>query len=207
MPGISYGSTVISGLSSSSVVLSSLQAAKDRIVLTGNLTSSIQLILPAWVKGWSIINNCTGNYSVICKTAAGSGVVVKTGYTARVYGDGVNIYKDQGDAAQYDVGNGNGQIPDMSLFGFSGNYFKQPNGWITQMFSLELPSGVTQGNVSFPVPFPSRCAGAVASGASTVGFSLNPGVMTFNISSSTVLAWRRYGSTDASSLTVIAMGF
>lgn len=207
VPGTTYGTTVISGLTSSSVILTSLQAAKERIVLSGALTSNINVILPAWVYSWSIVNNCTGNFSVICKTASGSGVIVRPGYSAKIYGDGVNIYKDLGEAAQRDIGNGSGQVPDMSLFPFSGNYFQQPNGWITQMFSLELPAGVVQGNVNFPMPFPSSCRGAVASGASTVGFSLNPGILTFNISSPTVLAWRRFGSTDASAITIIAMGF
>ena len=89
-----YGVTAVSGLSNASVVLSSLQAAKDRIILTGALSANINLTFPTWTKSWTIVNNCTGAFSVTCKTLSGSGVVVPAGQTAAIVGDGVNIIQD-----------------------------------------------------------------------------------------------------------------
>ncbi|WP_174822354.1 hypothetical protein [Pantoea sp. CCBC3-3-1] len=91
VPVNSYGSTAITGLSSSSVTLTTLQASKNTIILAGSLTSNINLIAPAWLKTWEIVNNCTGAYSVTVKTPAGTGVAVPTGSNARLQGDGTNI--------------------------------------------------------------------------------------------------------------------
>jgi len=63
-------------------------------------------------------------------------------------------YLGLGEAAKRNVGNTPNQIPDMSFFNFGGSWFKQPNGWIIQGFSMTLPAGVTSGTVTFPVPFP-----------------------------------------------------
>lgn len=90
VPINNYGITQIT-LSSSSVVLSSLQAAKDRIILSGTLTSNVNLIFPSWIKSWVVHNNCTGNFTVNCKTAAGSGVIVIPGLVSRIFCDGINL--------------------------------------------------------------------------------------------------------------------
>lgn len=92
VPAESYGITTISGLSGSGVVLSSLQAAKNIIILNGTLTSNIALTFPAWVKQWKVINNCTGSFSVTCKTPSGSGVVINQSNVSDIFGDGTNIY-------------------------------------------------------------------------------------------------------------------
>ncbi|MDI3361135.1 phage tail protein [Lelliottia sp. V89_10] len=91
VPINNYGVTNITGLSGSSVTMSSLQAAKDRIILSGVLTANINLIFPAWIKSWVVHNNCTGNFNVTCKTSSGSGVVVIPGLVSRLFCDGVNI--------------------------------------------------------------------------------------------------------------------
>lgn len=204
VPGIAYGTTTLSGLTSSSVVLSSLQAAKDRIVLTGTLTANINIVLPAWVRSWSIVNMCSGNFSVICKTAAGSGVSVKTGYSAKIYGDGVNIYKDLGDASQKDVGNSTGQIPDMSFFTSGDKYFRMPNGFIVQTFQITLPTNGTTGTVSFPTPFPNNCIGVTSGGASLSG--VNPGILTFDYSNKNTLRWWRFSATELTNASITAIG-
>ncbi|ULH09876.1 tail fiber protein [Serratia marcescens] len=71
--------------------LSALDAAHDLIVISGQLTGNVQLIFPAWVKHWKIINSATGNFSLTCKTASGSGVVVNAGFLTDIYGDGTSI--------------------------------------------------------------------------------------------------------------------
>lgn len=94
VPSGGYGITTITGLSGSSLTLSSLQASKERIVLSGTLTSNINLIVPAWIFRWTVVNNCTGNFTVTVKTPSGSGVAVPTGLAAYLYGDGTNIQQD-----------------------------------------------------------------------------------------------------------------
>lgn len=92
VPVGSYGSTTISGLSATSITLTTLQASKDRIILSGSLTANINIVVPAWNKSWTIVNNCTGAYSVTIKTPSGTGVEIPSGgATSKIYGDGTNI--------------------------------------------------------------------------------------------------------------------
>jgi len=91
VPADSYGVTSVTGLGSSSVTLSTLQASRDRIVLTGTLTANINVIVPAWRKSWTVVNNCTGPFSVTFKTVSGTGVVIPASSQASIVGDGANI--------------------------------------------------------------------------------------------------------------------
>lgn len=88
-----YGATAITGLAGSSVTLTTLQASRDRITLSGTLTANINLVVPAWIKRWEIVNNCAGAFSVTIKTPTGTGVTVASGATAIVQGDGANIVR------------------------------------------------------------------------------------------------------------------
>ena len=90
VPINNYGVTQIT-MTSGSIVMSSLQAAKDRIIISGALTANVNLIFPAWIKSWVVHNNCTGNFTITCRTASGSGVVVIPGLVSRLFCDGVNI--------------------------------------------------------------------------------------------------------------------
>lgn len=94
VPSENYGVTAITGLSASSVTLSTLQASKERITLAGTLSSNINLILPAWTKRWTIVNGCSGSYNITVKTPSGTGVSIPSGLTANIIGDGTNITQD-----------------------------------------------------------------------------------------------------------------
>jgi hypothetical protein len=94
IPYGSYGNTSITGLTSSSVTLTTLQASKDKIILSGALTANINIVLPAWVKRWEVINNCTGAFSVTVKTPSGTGAALSSGQKATLSGDGTNITAD-----------------------------------------------------------------------------------------------------------------
>lgn len=91
VPSGAYGTTAITGLSGSSVTLTTLQASKDRITLAGTLTANINVVVPAWIKRWEIINNTTGSFAVTVKTPSGTGIPVASGYNAILQGDGINI--------------------------------------------------------------------------------------------------------------------
>lgn len=76
-------------MSSSNVTLTPLQYGRPVVLITGTLTADLNLIFPAIPFEWSVINQTTGNFSITCKTPAGTGVVVKS--TAMIVGDGTNI--------------------------------------------------------------------------------------------------------------------
>lgn len=91
-PLASYGITAVAGLTNANVTLTPAQFSKPIITLAGTLTGNVQIIFPANKKQWTLINNCTGAFSVTCKTAAGSGIIVPgSGGIQLVFGDGTNI--------------------------------------------------------------------------------------------------------------------
>lgn len=86
-----YGSADIA-LSSSDVTLTAPQYAKGILVLSGTLSASVNVILPAIVGRWLIQDNTTrGGNTITVKTAAGTGFAVSAGIN-QVWGDATNIY-------------------------------------------------------------------------------------------------------------------
>jgi len=120
IPSGVYGVTTITGLSGSSVTLTTLQASKDRITLAGTLTANINLVVPAWVKSWDVVNNCGGAYSVTIKTPSGNGVQIPNGLTAYVVGNGVDILQDNAL-----LGN-SGRLLNVQQFTSTGTYNPTP---------------------------------------------------------------------------------
>ena len=83
-------------MTNANVTLTPLQYGKPVIVISGLLTANLNLIFPSIVAEWTVINNTTGPYTVTCKTAAGTGVVVNSAQA--IVGDGTNIYSAVNDA-------------------------------------------------------------------------------------------------------------
>ncbi|KTI66976.1 hypothetical protein ASV01_11740 [Enterobacter kobei] len=156
VPLDNYGVTNIAGLAATNVTLSSLQAAKERIVLTGTLTSNIAIIFPAWMASWTVVNNCTGAFTVTCRTASGGGVNVQTGTTAYITCDGVSITAEN--PIMVAAGSKSSQAVNFGQFastlGTSGQQ-KLPSGliikWGEQLLSTQNM------NVTFPEAFPNLC--------------------------------------------------
>ncbi|WP_159124736.1 glycine-rich domain-containing protein [Enterobacter roggenkampii] len=94
IPLDSNGYTTKSGLTNANVTLTTLEASRERIILSGTLTANINLIVPAWSKKWTVVNNCSGSFSVTIKTTSGTGISIPAGMTAYVVGDGTNIIQD-----------------------------------------------------------------------------------------------------------------
>ncbi|EPN8209652.1 hypothetical protein ACT3PL_004480, partial [Yersinia enterocolitica] len=95
VPAFTYGTTAVTGLAAANVTLTALQAANERITLAGVLTANINLIFPSWRKEWVVVNNCTGSFSVTCKTPGGTGIAVAAGGAVRIIGDGTNIISNE----------------------------------------------------------------------------------------------------------------
>lgn len=77
-------------MTNANVTLTPLQYGRPIVLITGTLTANLNLIFPSIADQWTVINNTTGAFSITCKTAAGSGVVVSI--PSSIVGDGVNIY-------------------------------------------------------------------------------------------------------------------
>ncbi|NWA62958.1 hypothetical protein HX773_18805 [Pantoea sp. B9002] len=152
VPSGVYGTTAITGLSGSSVTLTTLQASKDRITLAGTLTANINLVVPAWIKRWEIVNNCTGSFAVTVKTPNGTGVAIATGTVINVLGDGTNI------VATYSPG---AQIGAPIVMTSTGTY--TPSSAAVKFVDVELYAA---GGGAAGVPAYTNNTGSVGGGAS-----------------------------------------
>jgi len=79
-------------MASASVTLTPSQYGKPVIVITGTLTANLNLIFPAIVGEWSILNNTTGGYTVTGKTATGVGVPLQP--VDRIVCDGTDMHSN-----------------------------------------------------------------------------------------------------------------
>jgi hypothetical protein len=86
-----YGIAAVTGLTNANVTLTPAQYGCPVITLAGTLTGNIQIIFPASIPRRLVANNTTGNYTVTCKAAAGTGAVVIQGGAREFYGDGTNL--------------------------------------------------------------------------------------------------------------------
>ena len=98
VPGAAYGATSLA-LTNTNVTLTPLQAMKKILIFTGTLTGNVVITLPAWVYDWTVVNQCTGNFTLTLTTSGGSGAVVAQGGTTRLRGDGTNINSDVNNVA------------------------------------------------------------------------------------------------------------
>lgn len=90
------GASAVS-ISTANITMSCLAAARPVLILSGALTGNRFLYIPNWAKHWTIINNCTGSYSVIVSTVSGvATAAIPSSIIANVYCDGnLNVTKLQ----------------------------------------------------------------------------------------------------------------
>lgn len=94
-PFYRYDWSPITGLVGGTRTLTLMEARSRVIVLTGVLGSNQAVEFPTGLREWLVINSTTGAFTLTCKTAAGTGVVVPNGggsNATQIYGDGTNIY-------------------------------------------------------------------------------------------------------------------
>jgi hypothetical protein len=95
IPAYSYGSAIVPGLTGGVVVLTATQAKKKLVILQGVLGSNLQIVVPARIADWLIVNQTSGAFSTVVKTASGTGVTVPQGGSSAptgVYCDGTNVF-------------------------------------------------------------------------------------------------------------------
>lgn len=73
------------------VVLTVVEAANQFLEFTGTLTANINVIVPASVRLYYVVNSTSGAFRLTVKTAAGSGESVASGGLAELYCDGTNV--------------------------------------------------------------------------------------------------------------------
>lgn len=88
---VANGVTEVDVAGDTDVSLNTDQARIAMVKLTGTLTGDIDVIFPDTERGYVIINNTSGSFSVTCRTSAGSGLTVPQGGTRWVRSDGANL--------------------------------------------------------------------------------------------------------------------
>lgn len=104
VPLIAYGTTTVN-TTGGTTTLTPAQGMKPRIVVSGALVSNAIIVVPNWVREWTVVNNTSGAFTVTIK-ASGAGVTVLQGSNARITCDGaVCDYagKAGATAAQFDA--------------------------------------------------------------------------------------------------------
>lgn len=80
-------------------ILNAAQLASGFIIVSGALTSDVNLIVPATLGRWIVINATTGAFKVGCYASGGSGVLISQGSLDAVACDGTNVKYQMDDAA------------------------------------------------------------------------------------------------------------
>jgi hypothetical protein len=84
------------------------------IQLSGTLTSSVDVVIPAVSKDYVVRNATSGAFTVTMKVA-GTGVALPQGATSHIFTDGVTVRSAWGTGANFDVGTGDSNIPQVSV--------------------------------------------------------------------------------------------
>lgn len=113
------------------------QARNAVLVLSGTLTANQNLIVPTVNKFYAVRNATTDGFSVVVKTASGSGVTLANGLTQLMYCDGTNVVlaSPPMNAANGDLAvagnifsNGSPVMPTGSIIEYGGA--TAPTGWL-----------------------------------------------------------------------------
>lgn len=91
VPDFSEGVASVT-MTSANITLSPAQYGKSTIVLSGAITSDLNLIFPQIAATWAVLNTTTGGFKITAKTAAGVGSPIAAGFVGQVICDGTEIY-------------------------------------------------------------------------------------------------------------------
>jgi hypothetical protein len=152
-----YGITAVTGLTNANVTLSSTQYGKNIITFAGTLTGNVQIIFPTSKREWLVINNTAGQFTLTCKTAAGTGTAITQGGYSRIYGDGTNINA---------VSNA-GRLLGVQIISATGTYTPTPG--MSFVIVPGVGGGAAGGGTGATGGSTSCAAGGGASGSYAVG--------------------------------------
>lgn len=172
-------SVAVITLSNSNVTLTPAQFAADVVSFVGTLTGNVQVIFPNINgKQWLLINNCTGAFTVTCKTAAGSGTI-PNGYggSRRVISDGTNVLSLGVDVSVPQTAHTIGFTPVSSTTYDKTVSFTAPcNGHILGFSTINVGGNV--GDAGLPAPSTNKVIinGTEYQGDQTIHTMLNCGI-------------------------------
>ncbi|CAB4122818.1 hypothetical protein UFOVP28_50 [uncultured Caudovirales phage] len=168
------------------------------LAFTGAITANRNIICPAVSKKYTIVNNCTGAFSLVVKTLAGSGITVPNGTTMSVWCDGTNYYP----------GVSYSSILTVGTFAVSGNTALGGNlsigGTISSSGALSVGNTVVS-NIGTAI-------GSFAVGAtpSVILDTSTPSTVTINRAAFTNIvstgAWTHTGALGATTISTTAVG-
>lgn len=120
VPHYHYG-VATQAMSSSNVTLTALQYAKPILILTGTITTNVNVVFPNFAGHWTVVNATTGAFKITAKTAAGTGVALLNGAND-LYCDAsdVGFASDQGIPSTF--------VPDLKFGGTTGTAFASRGG-------------------------------------------------------------------------------
>lgn len=129
VPDFTNGVTAVT-MTNANVTLTALQYGKPIVVITGLLTTNLNLIFPPIAGQWTVINSTTGAFAITAKTPSGSGVVVEE--IQNIVGDGTNIYE---------VGANFGSQGLITEITSTGNFTTPSTSSITTIYRLRAIGG------------------------------------------------------------------
>lgn len=189
VPHSFYGPSAVS-ISTANVTLTTLQAARNEIVLSGTLTGNRYLYVPTWVKSWRIVNNCTGSYAVFISTP--SGIITVQSYpgtTMNIRCDGSGVYRIQ-----------------PSLLNSTG-YQYLDSGLLMQWGTVDVVPNTTV-TISYPIPFQnSAFIGVASKGYAISGSDYACGIDVGKSSALITNGNNTIGSTISQGIRWIVLGF
>jgi hypothetical protein len=172
VPFVFTGITSLTG-GNATITMTAVQYCRKIIVVTGTLTSNINVVFPAGITGsWLFSNQTSGAYTVTAKIASGASVSVPQGYNESIWSDGTNIYGGNtasgvgvallsGATFTGAISAPNGttgtQVVNISQFAASlasPGWSKLPNGLIVQGGTSIIWAGVYTLTVSLPLAWP-----------------------------------------------------
>jgi len=189
VPHSFYGSASVS-VSTANVTLPTLTAARNELILSGALTGNRYLYIPAWVKSWRIVNNCTGSYAVFISTPSGT-ITVQSypGTTMNIRCDGTGVYRIQ-----------------PSQLATSG-YQYLDSGLLIQWGTVDITPGASV-TVNYPVSFQnSAFIGVASKGSSISGTDYSCGIDVSKTYATITNGTNTGGSTTAQGIRWFVLGY
>lgn len=151
------GNVLTLPLSGTDVTLNIAQTQNNFILLTGTLTTNVNVIFPQIGRNFFVKNNTTGAFAVTLKTSAAGGAVVTVsqGASSFVVLDGTNAYNSGIGFTPVQQGGGTGQGIDKIYI-----------GWNSSNSQLYLQVGSASYGSVWPMT-----ANAISDGTHGIGFS------------------------------------
>ena len=91
VPDFTSGAATVP-MASANVTLTPVQYGKQIIVITGALTSNLNLVFPNIDRQWSIVNATTGAFKLNLKTASNPGISIVSGFVGNIVCASDKIY-------------------------------------------------------------------------------------------------------------------